>query len=242
MKIVQGSQLTCVVCGKPFGSDELASGATVRTVIGDLIRRDHPQWSAAARICRSDLARYGMEYLEALLHLEHGEVTSLGREAIQSLQSHGVLAANVESAFEKDWTIGQRLADRLLKIGGGRIFTACFGAFLGSAILLNAVALYFQPAHSYLIVLATLILVTFAAIQAPMIIFSQMRNGSKDRLRSEHNYLMTLKSELGLRHLNTQVDALVSDQRQLLIELQQTLMVILARPGAADQQRPVKSA
>jgi uncharacterized membrane protein len=246
MKIVQSSQFTCVVCAKSFPEDELAQGLAVRTVISDLIRRDHPAWSSGSRICRDDLARYSMEYLESLLQLERGEFASLGKESLRSLQQHGLLAANVEAAFEKDWTLRRRLADRLAKIGSSRTFGICFGGFLVTSIITNAVALYWQPANPYPLILINLLLASFAAVQAPVLAFSQTPHGAKDRLRWEHNYIMTLKAELGVRQLTKTVDDLAQQQRQLLIELQQTLLVVLSRPGKAEAQpqpqRPVKSA
>jgi uncharacterized membrane protein len=244
MKIVQTSQHSCVVCGQSLPEDELAQGLTVRTVISDLIRRDHPAWSSASRICRDDLARYSMEYLESLLQLERGEVASLGKEALRSLQQHGLLAANVEAAFEKDWTLGQRLTDRLMKIGASRAFGICFGGFLVTSILTNAAALYWQPVSASPLFLANLLLSSFIAMQTPLLVFSQTPQGAKDRLRWEHSYLMTLKGELGVRQLTKTVDDLAQQQRQLLVELQQTLLVMLSRPGKpeAQPQRPVKSA
>jgi len=228
-----------MVCGKAFSEADVTSAPKVRSIISDLIRRDHPAWSPLSHICRDDLARYGMEYLESLLQLDRGEITSLGRDALKSLQQHGLLAANVEAAFEKDWTIGRRLADRLAKIGGSTGFSIGFGALLAVLITSNAVVLYWHPANLYPFILVNLVLACVVAVQAPIIAFSQIPHGAKDRLRSEHHYLMRLKAELGIRRLMQTVSDLVVNQQQPLMEIQQTLLMMLSR---SDQPRTIKSA
>ena len=67
----------------------------------------------------------------------------------------------------------------------------------------------------------TLVLSTLAAIQAPIIMMSQKRQESKDRLRSESDYRVNLKAELEIRHLHEKMDHLISRQWQRLAEIQQ---------------------
>ena len=228
-----------MACGKSFSAEQVTPAPKVRSIISDLIRRDHPAWSPLSYICRDDLSRYSMEYLESLLHLEPGEISSLGRDALKSLHQHGLLAANVEAAFEKDWTMGRRLGDRIAKIGSSLGFSIAFGALLGVLILTNAVVLYWHPANLYPFILVNLLLTCVVGIQAPILAFSQFPHGAKDRLRSEHNYLMSLKAELGIRLLNQTVSELVVNQREPLMEIQQTLLMMLSR---SDQPRSIKSA
>jgi uncharacterized membrane protein len=65
-----------------------------------------------------------------------------------------------------------------------------------------------------------LILSCLAAIQAPIIMMSQNRQESKDRLRSEHDYKINLKAELEVRLLNEKIDFLLVKQWQRLLEIQ----------------------
>ena len=62
-----------------------------------------------------------------------------------------------------------------------------------------------------------------------LIAMSQLPHTAKDRLRSEHSYLMNLKAEIGIRKLNQAVADLVANQRQPLIEVQQALLMLLSR-------------
>jgi uncharacterized membrane protein len=45
-----------------------------------------------------------------------------------------------------------------------------------------------------------------AAIQAPVIMMSQNRQGTKDRMKSDLDYRIDLKGEMEIAHLHTKVD------------------------------------
>lgn len=59
-----------------------------------------------------------------------------------------------------------------------------------------------------------------AAIQAPIIMMSQNRQETKDRLRAEMDYKINLKAELEIRHLKSKLDQLASHQWHRLLEIQ----------------------
>ena len=65
-----------------------------------------------------------------------------------------------------------------------------------------------------------LILSCLAALQAPIIMMSQNRQETKDRMRSENDYKINLKAELEIRLLNEKVDFLLVKQWQRLLEIQ----------------------
>jgi uncharacterized membrane protein len=56
---------------------------------------------------------------------------------------------------------------------------------------------------------------------------SQNRQESRDRLRSEHDYLINLKAELEIRHLHEKIDYLLMNQWQRLLEIQQIQMELM---------------
>jgi uncharacterized membrane protein len=60
-----------------------------------------------------------------------------------------------------------------------------------------------------------------AAVQAPIIMMSQNRQESKDRVRAEHDYRVNLKAELEIRQLHSKLDMLLTHQWQRLLEIQQ---------------------
>ena len=60
-----------------------------------------------------------------------------------------------------------------------------------------------------------------AALQAPVIMMSQKRQESRDRLRASSDYKVNLKAELEIRHLHEKIDHLLRKQSQRLFEIQQ---------------------
>lgn len=76
-----------------------------------------------------------------------------------------------------------------------------------------------------------------AAMQAPIIMISQNRQESKDRLRSEHDYKVNLKAELEIHHLNEKLDHLINQQWQNLLETQQIQLEMLEELMGKRQTR-----
>jgi uncharacterized membrane protein len=63
------------------------------------------------------------------------------------------------------------------------------------------------------------VLSSLAAVQAPIIMMSQNRQASKDRLNQENDYQINLKSELQIRQLNTRLELFMKDQWQTMHEI-----------------------
>jgi uncharacterized membrane protein len=72
-----------------------------------------------------------------------------------------------------------------------------------------------------------LILSCIAAIQAPIIMMSQNRQEKKDRMRSENDYKVNLKSEIEIRTLHEKVDHLLLDQWSKMMKIQEMQFEIL---------------
>jgi len=229
MTNVQNIPRTCAVCGKKFSAREIVSGAAVRDAITEQILRDHPQWSADAYICRSDLARYSTDYVESLLESEKGELSSLEKEVLESLRQHELLAMNVDVESEKIWTLGERMADRLADFAGSWTFLICFGVFMAAWIITNSLVLYWHPVDPFPYILLNLLLSFLAAIQAPIIMMSQNRQEARDRLRAQHDYQVNLKAELEIRHLNEKLDHLLTHQWERLVQIQQVQIQMLSQ-------------
>ncbi len=221
----------CAICGKTAPSRDLFPGTAIRDVVAAEILRDHPEWTAESYICRSDLNHFRARYVHSLLESERGELTSLEQEVVHSLRDHEVLSKNLEVEFEQGWTFGERLADQIAAFGGSWLFLICFGAFLGLWIGMNTVILAVRPVDPYPFILLNLVLSCLAAIQAPIIMMSQNRQATKDRLRSQHDYQVNLKAELEIRHLNEKIDHLLSHQWERLAEMQEIQLEILSEIG-----------
>jgi uncharacterized membrane protein len=218
----------CGICGKTFSLRDLVPGTALRDVVAQQILHDYPDWSQEKFICRPDLNRYRGEYVNSLLESEKGELTTLENEVLTSLRNHETLSKNVDSEFEGEWTLGERLADRIATFGGSWIFLILFGLFLLVWIGINSFILYARPPDPYPYILLNLILSCLAAIQAPIIMMSQNRQEAKDRLRSEHDYQVNLKAELEIRHLHEKLDHLLSHQWERLAQIQEIQLELLA--------------
>lgn len=227
----KNGQWTCAICGESFPLRQLLSAAIVRPAIADTIRADHPEWSAEDFICREDLARYRGRYVHSLLESERGELTTLEHDVIDSLREHELLSANVDVEFEREWSLGERLADRIASFGGSWTFLTGFGVFVLLWILANSLVLLWRPADPYPFILLNLVLSCLAAIQAPVIMMSQNRQEAKDRLRSQHDYQVNLKAELEIRQLHEKVDHLLSHQWERLVEIQEIQLELLSEMG-----------
>ena len=219
---------TCIVCGKSFSLRDLVPGIAVRDVIANEILREHADWSQDKSICRADLNRYRSTYVHNLLESEKGDLTTLEQEVVQSLRDHETLSRNVDTEFEGDWTVGERLADRIATFGGSWTFLICFAVFLALWIAFNSIVLYSWPPDPYPYILLNLVLSCLAAIQAPVIMMSQNRQEAKDRLRSQHDYQVNLKAELEIRHLHEKVDHLLSHQWERLAQIQEIQLELLS--------------
>jgi len=218
----------CAVCGKNFPQRDLVPGIAVRDVIASEIAREHADWSQEKLICRPDLNRFRSQYVHALLESEKGELSSLEKEVLLSLRDHETLAKDVDTEFEGDWSLGERLADRIATFGGSWPFLICFGGFLALWIIVNSIVLYSRPPDPFPYILLNLILSCLAAVQAPVIMMSQNRQEAKDRVRSQHDYQVNLKAELEIRHLHEKVDHLLSHQWERLAQIQEIQLELLS--------------
>jgi len=206
----------------------MVAGALVRNAVVNLIKTEHPDWSADGYICRNDLSRYRNQYVEDLLEAEKGELSSLEEEVLNSIQAHQVLSTNIDKEFEQEWTLGERLADRIASFGGSWTFLIIFAIFITAWITMNSFVLFSHPVDPYPFILLNLLLSCLAAIQAPIIMMSQNRQEAKDRLRSQHDYQVNLKAELEIRHLHEKIDHLLSRQWERLVKIQEIQLDMLS--------------
>ncbi len=224
----QPQKMVCSICNKSKTRDRLMPSALVRSAVAEQIIAAYPDWKQEGYICLSDLNRFRMKYIQNLLESEKGELTSLDNEVLESLQRHETLSSNVDSEFDKDLTFGDKMADGLATFGGSWRFLIIFGALLLVWIVLNSIMLLKKPFDPYPFILLNLILSCLAAVQAPVIMMSQNRQESKDRMRSQHDYRVNLKAELEIRQLHEKIDHLLSHQWERLVEIQQIQIDLLS--------------
>ena len=228
MKASPAKNMVCNICGKTKAKSMMMPAALVRNVVAEQIKRSYPDWKAEGYVCLDDLNEFRMKYIKNLLESEKGELTTLDHDVLESLRRHETLSSNVEAEFEKDLTLGEKMADKLASFGGSWHFLIIFWALLLAWIALNTVLLLKKPFDPYPFILLNLVLSCLAAIQAPVIMMSQNRVEVKDRLRSQYDYRVNLKAELEIRQLHDKIDHLLSHQWERLIEIQQIQLDLLS--------------
>jgi uncharacterized membrane protein len=109
--------------------------------------------------------------------------------------------------IEKDATFGERIADMVAGFGGSWTFIITFS--IGLAIYMTVDALLGKRGWDpYPYILLNLFLSMLAAIQAPIIMMSQNRQDTKDRLRGELDYDVNRRAEVEIQGLARKLNLL----------------------------------
>jgi CRP/FNR family cyclic AMP-dependent transcriptional regulator len=148
-----------------------------------------------------------LEFIDKHPHAALDLLTVVGsrlRTTNELLRTQVSRNVNVEEA--ERLTFGQRIADKVAAFGGSWTFIISFGVTMAVWILLNSTAVLRNHFDPYPYILLNLFLSMTAAVQAPVIMMSQNRQSSKDRLKSDLDYEVNLKSELEVAHLHHKVD------------------------------------
>jgi CRP/FNR family cyclic AMP-dependent transcriptional regulator len=154
-------------------------------------------------LTRDDLQSLITEHPHAAIDL----LTMVGRRlraTDELLRSHVSRNANTEE--DERMTFGERVADKVAAFGGSWGFIFLFGTILFGWMLANAAWLNHRPWDPYPFILLNLGLSTLAALQAPVIMMSQNRQSTKDRIKSDLDYEVNMKAELEVAHLHNKID------------------------------------
>lgn len=128
-------------------------------------------------------------------------LTVLGRQFHASQQLVRLRAArNPNEVIEREATFGERVADLVAGFGGSWTFII---AFLVALVMYTAVNVMLgrRSWDPYPFILLNLILSMLAALQAPVIMMSQNRQDTKDRLRGELDYEVNRRAESEIQGL-----------------------------------------
>ena len=132
----------------------------------------------------------------------------LGRQFHAAQQLVRVRAArNANEIIEAEMTFGERVADAVAGFGGSWKFIIAFAATLVVYTAVN-LALGRSAWDPYPFILLNLFLSMLAAIQAPVIMMSQNRQDTKDRLRSELDFEVNRRAEAEIQALAMKLNAL----------------------------------
>jgi uncharacterized membrane protein len=125
---------------------------------------------------------------------------------------------NPNTIIEQEATFGERVADSVARFGGSWTFILLFLAILGVYTYINT-TLGRRAWDPYPFILLNLFLSMLAAVQAPVIMMSQNRQDTKDRLRSELDFDVNRRAESEIQGLARKLNLLadqVGDVHELL--------------------------
>jgi uncharacterized membrane protein len=135
-------------------------------------------------------------------------LTVLGRQIHNTQQLVRVRASrNPNEMIESEATFGERVADLVAGFGGSWTFIIVFLVALVVYTGVN-VALKGSSWDPYPFILLNLFLSMLAALQAPVIMMSQNRQDTKDRLRGELDFEVNRRAESEIRELALKLNRL----------------------------------
>jgi CRP/FNR family transcriptional regulator, cyclic AMP receptor protein len=117
---------------------------------------------------------------------------------------------NSNDVIENEMSVGDRIADAVARFGGSWTFIILFGVVLLVYTSVNT-ALRGKAWDPYPFILLNLFLSMLAAIQAPVIMMSQNRQDTKDRVRAELDYDVNVRAESEIQALSNKLN-LLSDK------------------------------
>jgi uncharacterized membrane protein len=125
---------------------------------------------------------------------------------------------NPNELIDEEMTFGQKIADHVAQFGGSWTFIILFGSVLLVYTAINHF-LHGRAWDPYPFILLNLFLSMLASIQAPVIMMSQNRQDTKDRLRSELDYEVNRRAATDIQALSGKLHLLtekVNDIDELL--------------------------
>jgi uncharacterized membrane protein len=145
----------------------------------------------------------------------------------ETIQEEDLIINNLLHPPQEVISQGQKLSDKVARFGGSWKFIILFGIILAIWIIFNVTMIRSKEFDPYPFILMNLLLSCIAALQAPVIMMSQNRQEEKDRMRSENDYLINLKAEIGIRSLHQKMDLLLGEQIKTLYEMQAKQFALL---------------
>ncbi len=182
-----------------------------------------PHQTNALALVESQCLELSREDIEVLLNKKPMAgmdlLTTLGRQlhATQGLV-RGRALRNSNELIEKEETAGERIADGVARFGGSWTFIIAFSVVLAIYTSVN-IFLGKNSWDPYPFILLNLFLSMLAAVQAPVIMMSQNRQDTRDRLRAELDFDVNKRAESeiqGVSHKMTMLDQKMDDIADLL--------------------------
>jgi CRP/FNR family transcriptional regulator, cyclic AMP receptor protein len=163
-------------------------------------------------VSRNDIAAL----LERKPHAGMDLLSTLGHQFHAAQQLVRIRATrNPNEIIERKASWSERIADSVAHFGGSWTFIIIFVVFIAIYMLINMV-LHKRAWDPYPFILLNLFLSMLAAIQAPVIMMSQNRQDTKDRLRGELDYDVNRRAESEIQVLSRKLNLLDEKIEEML--------------------------
>jgi uncharacterized membrane protein len=171
-----------------------------------------PHQTTATALEESECLEVSRDDIEVLLRRKPlagmDLLTTLGHQYHSAHQLVRLRATrNPNEIIEKEMTAGERIADAVAGFGGSWTFIITFGVVLTTYTLANII-LDRKAWDPYPFILLNLFLSMLAAIQAPVIMMSQNRQDTKDRLRGELDFDVNRRAEAEIQTMSRKLNLL----------------------------------
>jgi len=132
------------------------------------------------------------------------------RRVITTIARHRHITRSVNRTIDADQTLGNLVADKVARFGGSWSFILIFIGLLIAWAALNTFAATRSgwAFDSYPFIFLNLVLSMVAALQAPIILMSQNRQATRDRIAAALDYEVNLKAELEIMILHDLITSL----------------------------------
>jgi uncharacterized membrane protein len=114
---------------------------------------------------------------------------------------------NPNELIQEESTVAERIADQVARFGGSWTFIITFGVLMSVYTAIN-ILLGTKAWDPYPFILLNLFLSALAAIQAPVIMMSQNRQDTKDRLRGELDFDVNKRAASDIQGLSRKLNLL----------------------------------
>jgi uncharacterized membrane protein len=152
------------------------------------------------------------------LEREIGKLGRAERCTLEAILHRRTVTKNTNELFQERLTLGEKIADSVAVFGGSWRFIILFLGMMAVWMVYNReAARSFDP---FPFILLNLVLSCLAALQAPVIMMSQNRQASKDRLDAQHDYEVNLKAELEIAAVQAKLDELYGEH---ILELKRSI-------------------
>lgn len=115
-------------------------------------------------------------------------------------------------------TVGQKIADRVAKTMGSWNFIIAQTIIVGLWIMLNIIA-FVEHWDPYPFILLNLLFSTQAAYAAPIIMMAQNRQGDRDRLQAENDYLTNVEAKKEIEDLQRALARIETEKLDKILTL-----------------------